>query len=179
MRRVGSLGTHSQHHPARVRPDLFAVVPCRVEGLEKIPTDGGALLVAIMPGPSHLTPVIMHGIEKELGRPVYGMATTSSGPSRWSARCGPEPAVWPPGRTMRIASPRPGATGARLPRRHQGSVQVLHRSLPASSLWPRGIRGDRHASRRAVIPIAVTGSEEAMPRCSASRRLEGLVSLLP
>ena len=45
------------------------------EGLEKIPTDGGALLVANHAGaiPSD-APVIMHGIEKELGRPVYGMA---------------------------------------------------------------------------------------------------------
>src|SRR5437868_14984979 len=45
------------------------------EGLEKIPTDGGALLVANHAGaiPSD-APVIMHGIEEELDRPVYGMA---------------------------------------------------------------------------------------------------------
>jgi len=45
------------------------------EGLEKIPSDGGALLVANHAGaiPSD-APVIMHGIEKELGRPVYGLA---------------------------------------------------------------------------------------------------------
>ena len=45
------------------------------EGLEKIPTEGGALLVANHAGaiPSD-APVIMHGIEKELGRPVYGLA---------------------------------------------------------------------------------------------------------
>src|ERR671938_445115 len=45
------------------------------EGLEKIPTDGGALLVAnhaaALPSDA---PVIMHGIETELGRPVYGLA---------------------------------------------------------------------------------------------------------
>src|SRR6478609_2324695 len=45
------------------------------EGLEKIPTDGGALLVANHAGaiPSD-APVIMHGIEQELGRPCYGLA---------------------------------------------------------------------------------------------------------
>src|SRR5246127_5864769 len=44
-------------------------------GLEKIPEAGGALLVANHAGaiPSD-APVIMHGIEEELGRPVYGMA---------------------------------------------------------------------------------------------------------
>jgi 1-acyl-sn-glycerol-3-phosphate acyltransferase len=45
------------------------------EGLEKIPVHGGALLVANHAGaiPSD-APVIMHGIEKELERPVYGLA---------------------------------------------------------------------------------------------------------
>ncbi len=45
------------------------------EGLEKIPTDGGALLVANHAAaiPSD-APVIMHGIETELDRPVYGLA---------------------------------------------------------------------------------------------------------
>src|SRR5690606_7429438 len=45
------------------------------EGLEKIPTEGGALLVANHAGaiPSD-APVIMHGIEEELKRPVYGLA---------------------------------------------------------------------------------------------------------
>ena len=45
------------------------------EGLENIPAQGGALLVGNHAGaiPSD-APVIMHGIEKELGRPVYGLA---------------------------------------------------------------------------------------------------------
>ena len=45
------------------------------DGLEKIPAEGGALLVANHAGaiPSD-APVIMHGIEKELERPVYGLA---------------------------------------------------------------------------------------------------------
>ena len=45
------------------------------EGLEKIPLHGGALLIANHAGaiPSD-APAIMHGIEEELGRPVYGLA---------------------------------------------------------------------------------------------------------
>jgi 1-acyl-sn-glycerol-3-phosphate acyltransferase len=45
------------------------------EGLEHIPADGGALLVANHAGaiPSD-APAIMHGIETELERPVYGLA---------------------------------------------------------------------------------------------------------
>src|SRR5258706_2153290 len=45
------------------------------DGLDKIPTTGGALLVANHAGavPSD-APVIMHGVEQELGPPVYGMA---------------------------------------------------------------------------------------------------------
>ena len=45
------------------------------EGLEKIPHHGGALLIANHAGaiPSD-APAIMHGIEEELGRPVYGLA---------------------------------------------------------------------------------------------------------
>ena len=67
------------------------------EGLEKIPTDGGALLVANHAGaiPSD-APVIMHGIEKELERPVYGLAdyffrTVPVVGTLWAARAGSPP----------------------------------------------------------------------------------------
>ncbi|MDQ1376416.1 MAG: hypothetical protein QOE15_589, partial [Acidimicrobiaceae bacterium] len=45
------------------------------DGLDKIPLEGGALLVANHAGaiPSD-APTIMHGVETELGRPVYGLA---------------------------------------------------------------------------------------------------------
>src|SRR5690606_13395722 len=45
------------------------------EGMENIPSEGGALLVANHAGaiPSD-APAIMHGIETEMGRPVYGLA---------------------------------------------------------------------------------------------------------
>src|SRR5690348_15199988 len=45
------------------------------EGMENIPSDGGALLVANHAAavPSD-APAIMHGIEVEMQRPVYGLA---------------------------------------------------------------------------------------------------------
>ena len=68
------------------------------EGLEKIPTDGGALLVANHAGaiPSD-APVIMHGIETELGRPGLRPGRPPlQGACRSSARCGPAPAASSP-----------------------------------------------------------------------------------
>src|SRR5204862_7617120 len=45
------------------------------EGLEHIPETGGALLVANHAGAIPMdAPVIMHGLEEELGRPIYTLA---------------------------------------------------------------------------------------------------------
>jgi 1-acyl-sn-glycerol-3-phosphate acyltransferase len=135
------------------------------EGLEKIPTDGGALLVANHAGaiPSD-APVIMHGIEKELGRPVYGMADYFF-------------------RTVPVVSTlwaRAGGVAAR----PDNAYRLLHDQGKLALVFPEGTKGpsksftDRYQLRRfgrggfveiamragvPVIPIAVTGSEEAMP----------------
>ena len=61
--------------PSRVRPCLPAWFRARWEGLEHVPRTGGALLVANHAGAVPADgPVIMHGIEKEVGRPVYVLA---------------------------------------------------------------------------------------------------------
>ena len=121
------------------------------EGLEKIPKTGGALLVANHAGaiPSD-APVIMHGIEVELGRPVYGMADfffreaaldrDGVGPRRRCAR---------PSRQRPAAAARPGPAGARLPRGDQGPVEDLHRPLPAAAL-----RARRASSRSPCEPAS-------------------------
>src|SRR5206468_4406088 len=45
------------------------------EGLERIPKTGGALLIANHAGAIPMdAPVIMHGLEQELGRPIYTLA---------------------------------------------------------------------------------------------------------
>ena len=135
------------------------------EGLEKIPAEGGALLVANHAGaiPSD-APVIMHGIEKELGRPVYGLAdyffrTVPVIGTLWARSGG--------------VSARPANAYRLLKEQHQLAL-----------VFPEGTKGtsksftDRYQLRRfgrggfveiamragvPVIPIAVIGAEEAMP----------------
>ena len=135
------------------------------EGLEKIPTEGGALLVANHAGaiPSD-APVIMHGIEKELGRPVYGLADYFF-------------------RTVPVVGTlwaRAGGVSAR----PANAYRLLKEQNELVLVFPEGTKGpsksftDRYQLRRfgrggfieiamragvPVIPIAVTGSEEAMP----------------
>jgi 1-acyl-sn-glycerol-3-phosphate acyltransferase len=135
------------------------------EGLEKIPNDGGALLVANHAGaiPSD-APVIMHGIEKELGRPVYGLAD-------YFFRSVP---------VVGTLWARAGGVSAR----PANAYRLLKEQSQLALVFPEGTKGpsksytDRYQLRRfgrggfveiamragvPVIPIAVVGSEEAMP----------------
>jgi 1-acyl-sn-glycerol-3-phosphate acyltransferase len=135
------------------------------DGLEKIPTEGGALLVANHAGaiPSD-APVIMHGIEKELERPVYGLADYFF-------------------RTVPVVGTlwaRSGGVSAR----PANAYRLLKEQNQLALVFPEGTKGpsksftDRYQLRRfgrggfveiamragvPVIPIAVVGSEEAMP----------------
>jgi len=137
----------------------------RWEGLEKIPDEGGALLVANHAGaiPSD-APVIMHGIEKEMGRPVYGLADSFF---RTIPVVG---TLWARGGGV---SARP-ANAYRL-LREQGQLVL---DFPEGTKGPSKSFTDRYQLRRfgrggfveiamragvPIIPIAVTGSEEAMP----------------
>jgi len=134
------------------------------EGLEHIP-DGPALLVANHAAaiPSD-APVIMHGIEEELGRPVYGLADHlfKSLPvigTLW-ARAGGV-----------VAHPD---NAYRLLREQRQLVLVF----PEGSKGPAKTYGERYQLRRfgrggfvqiamragvPVVPIAVVGAEESMP----------------
>jgi 1-acyl-sn-glycerol-3-phosphate acyltransferase len=135
------------------------------EGLEKIPVEGGALLVANHAGaiPSD-APVIMHGIEKELERPVYGLADYFF-------------------RTVPVVGTlwaRAGGVSAR----PANAYRLLKEQQQLALVFPEGTKGpsksftDRYQLRRfgrggfieiamragvPVVPIAVVGSEEAMP----------------
>jgi 1-acyl-sn-glycerol-3-phosphate acyltransferase len=135
------------------------------EGLEKIPAEGGALLVANHAGASPSdAPVIMHGIEKELGRPVYGLADYFF-------------------RTVPVVGTlwaRSGGVSAR----PANAYRLLKEQQQLALVFPEGTKGtsksftDRYQLRRfgrggfveiamragvPVIPIAVVGAEEAMP----------------
>jgi 1-acyl-sn-glycerol-3-phosphate acyltransferase len=135
------------------------------DGLEHFPTEGGALLVANHAAaiPSD-APVIMHGIETELGRPVYGLAdhifkTMPVIGTYWSRLGGV------------VAHPD---NAYRLLREQQQLVLVF----PEGTKGPGKSYTDRYRLRRfgrggfveiamragvPIVPIAVVGAEESMP----------------
>jgi 1-acyl-sn-glycerol-3-phosphate acyltransferase len=135
------------------------------EGLEKIPKEGGALLIGNHAGAiPQDAPVIMHGIESELGRAVYGMAdyffrTVPVVGTLWSRGGG---VVANPHNAYRLL-------------REQGQLALV---FPEGSKGPSKRFDERYQLRRfgrggfveiamragvPIIPIAITGSEEVMP----------------
>jgi 1-acyl-sn-glycerol-3-phosphate acyltransferase len=135
------------------------------EGLDHIPAEGGALLVSNHAGaiPSD-APAIMHGIETELGRPVYGLA------DEIFKRMPVVGTVWS----------RVGGVLAH----PDNAYRLLREQQQLALVFPEGTKGtgktfdERYQLRRfgrggfvqiamragvPVIPIAVVGAEEAMP----------------
>lgn len=149
------------------------------EGLDKIPADGGALIVANHAAavPSD-APVIMHGIETELDRPVYGLADElfKKVPiigTLWSRAGGV------------LAHPD---NAYRLLRQQQQLVLVF----PEGSKGPAKTFDERYRLRRfgragfvqiamragvPVVPIAVVGAEESMPTVANIAPLAKLLGL--
>ena len=137
----------------------------RWEGLEHIPRSGGALLVANHAGAVPADgPVIMHGIEKEVGRPLYVLADYTF----WSL---------PVAGTVFA---RMGGVAAHPANAHR----LLHDEGCLALVYPEGTKGtgklmgERYQLRRfgrggfveiamragvPVVPIAVVGAEESMP----------------
>jgi 1-acyl-sn-glycerol-3-phosphate acyltransferase len=135
------------------------------EGLDKIPSTGGALLVANHAGAlPQDAPVIMHGIETELGRPVYGMAdyffrTVPVVGTLWSRSGG---VVANPDNAYRLLNQQ-GQLALVFP---EGSKGPSKRFAERYHLRRFGRGGFVEIAMRAgvpVIPIAVIGSEEVMP----------------
>lgn len=135
------------------------------EGLEKIPATGGALLVANHAGaiPPD-APAIMHGVERELGRPVYGLADYFF-------------------RTIPVVGTLWSRTGG-VPAHPDNAYRLLHDQQQLALVFPEGTKAtsktyrDRYRLRRfgrggfveiamragvPVVPIAVIGAEESMP----------------
>jgi len=143
------------------------------EGLDKLPTEGGALLVANHAGaiPSD-APVIMHGIESELGRPVYGLADE----------------VFKRLPVVGVLWSRVGGVLAH----PDNAYRLLREQEQLALVFPEGTKGtgkpfqERYQLRRfgrggyveiamrsgvPIYPIAVVGAEEAMPTLWSSARL--------
>jgi 1-acyl-sn-glycerol-3-phosphate acyltransferase len=137
----------------------------RWEGLEHLPTTGGALLVANHAGAVPMdAPVIVHGIEQERGRPVYTLA---------------ENVLWTMPFVGTVFS-RVGGVNAH----PDNAYRLLHDDGALALVFPEGTKAtgkpftERYRLRRfgrggfvqlaaragvPVVPIAVVGSEEAMP----------------
>src|SRR5207248_841067 len=135
------------------------------EGLEKIPAEGGALLVANHAAaiPSD-APVIMHGVEEELHRPVYGLADH----------------IFKAVPVVGTMWARAGGVAAH----PENAYRLLREQQQLVLVFPEGTKGpgklyrERYQLRRfgrggfvgiamragvPVIPIAVVGAEEPMP----------------
>jgi 1-acyl-sn-glycerol-3-phosphate acyltransferase len=149
------------------------------EGLDKVPTDGGALLIAnhaaALPSDA---PVIMHGIEKELRRPVYGLADY-----------------------LFKSLPVVGTLWARaggVPAHPENAYRLLREQKQLVLVFPEGSKGpgkhfsERYQLRRfgrggfveiamragvPIVPIAVMGAEESMPTLYKSPQLAKLLNL--
>lgn len=149
------------------------------EGLENIPTDGGALLVANHAAaiPSD-APVIMHGIEIERQRAVYGLAENLF-------------------RALPVVGTLWSRTGG-VPAHPDNAYRLLHDERHLVLVFPEGAKGtgkhyrDRYRLRRfgrggfvelamragvPIVPIAVVGAEESMPIVFKSRRLARLMGI--
>jgi 1-acyl-sn-glycerol-3-phosphate acyltransferase len=135
------------------------------EGFDKIPRTGGALMVANHAGAIPLdAPSIMHGIERELHRPVYGLADD----------------VFKRIPLVNLGWSRLGGVQAhpenayRLLREQQQLVMVF----PEGSKGPGKLYRERYQLRRfgrggfvqiamragvPIIPLAIVGNEETMP----------------
>jgi 1-acyl-sn-glycerol-3-phosphate acyltransferase len=149
------------------------------EGMDKIPKDGGALIVANHAAaiPSD-APTIMHGIEMELGRPVYGMADYLF-------------------RTIPVVGTMWSRTGG-VPAHPENAYRLLREQRQLALVFPEGSKGPGKLYREwyrlrrfgrggfveiamragvPVVPIAVVGAEESMPilwKSGALAKLTGL-----
>ncbi|HVA73946.1 MAG TPA: lysophospholipid acyltransferase family protein [Acidimicrobiales bacterium] len=149
------------------------------EGIEKIPAKGGALLVANHAGaiPAD-APIIMHGIEEEIGRPVYGMADHLF-------------------RSLPVVGTL-WARGGGVAAHPDNAYRLLHDQGHLALVFPEGTKGtgkaftERYKLRRfgrggfveiamragvPVIPITVVGSEEVMPIVVKAQRLAKILGV--
>ena len=149
------------------------------EGIDKIPSAGGALIVANHGGavPSD-APMIMHGIEEELGRPVYGLA------DNWFRTIPVVGTAW--------------SRGGGVPAHPDNAHRLLHDQGQLALVFPEGTKGpskmvtERYRLRRfgrggfvetamragvPVIPVAVVGAEESMPIVYRSQSAAKLLRL--
>ena len=142
------------------------------EGLEHIPTEGGALLVSNHAGaiPAD-APAIMHGIETELDRPVYGLADEMF-------------------KRMPVVGTMWSRVGGVLAH-PDNAYRLLREQKQLALVFPEGTKGtgklygERYQLRRfgrggfvqiamragvPVVPVAIVGTSKILPRGSSHLR---------
>ncbi len=135
------------------------------EGFDRIPSEGGALLVANHAGAIPVdAPCIMHGIERDLGRPVYGLA------DELLKRIPLVNLGW-----SRLGGVQAHPDNAYRLLREQGQLVLV---FPEGSKGPGKPYAERYQLRRfgrggfvqiamragvPIVPLAVVGNEETMP----------------
>jgi 1-acyl-sn-glycerol-3-phosphate acyltransferase len=135
------------------------------EGLDKIPPTGGALLVANHAGavPPD-APVIMHGIETELRRPVYGLGdnmfrTVPLVGTGW-ARAGGVTAH--PDNAYRLLREQQQLVLV-FPEGTKGTSKLLRERYQLKRFGRGGFVEIAMRAGVPIVPIVVVGAEEAMP----------------
>jgi 1-acyl-sn-glycerol-3-phosphate acyltransferase len=143
------------------------------EGLDRIPTDGGALLVANHAGaiPSD-APVIMHGIETELERPVYGLAdhmfrNLPLVGTLWSRLGG---VVAHPNNAYRLLCEQHHLVLV-FPEGDKGPGKTFNERYRLRRFGRGGFVEIAMRAGVPVVPIAVVGAEESMPIVAKSNSL--------
>ncbi len=135
------------------------------EGLERVPTEGGALLVANHAGavPSD-APAIMHGIETELGRPVYGLADHffKGAPvvgTLWARNGG---VVAHPDNAYRLLREQDQLVLV-FPEGSKGTAKTYSERYRLRRFGRGGFVEIAMRAGVPIVPIAVVGAEESMP----------------
>jgi len=149
------------------------------EGLEKIPTTGGALLVANHAAaiPSD-APVILHGIETELKRPVYALADflfrqTPVVGTIWSRMGG---VAAHPDNAYRLLREQKELVLV-FPEGTKGTAKTYDTRYRLQRFGRGGFVEIAMRAGVPVIPIAVVGAEESMPTLLRSPALARILGL--
>ena len=135
------------------------------EGFDKIPAEGGALLVSNHAGaiPSD-APTIMHGVETELERPLYGLAdhffkSTPVVGTLWSRTGG---VVAHPDNAYRLLRDQRQLVLV-FPEGTKGTGKVYNERYRLRRFGRGGFVEIAMRAGVPIIPIAVVGAEESMP----------------
>lgn len=135
------------------------------EGLEHVPVEGGALLVAnhaaALPSDA---PAIMHGLEVELGRPVYGLAdhrfkSTPVVGTVWSRLGG---VVAHPDNAYRLLREQHQLVLV-FPEGSKGPAKPFSRRYRLARFGRGGFIEIAMRAGVPVVPMAMVGPEESMP----------------